>query len=100
MGKKISIDSATLINKALEVIEAGILFELNANQIEVIIHPESIVHGLVHYKDGSVLANLGLPDMISPLSVAIAFPNRYNLKLQKLDLIKISKLNFSPNTRY
>ncbi len=94
MGKKISIDSATLINKALEVIEAGILFELNANQIEVIIHPESIVHGLVHYKDGSVLANLGLPDMISPLSVAIAFPNRYNLKLQKLDLIKISKLNF------
>ena len=66
MGKKISIDSATLINKALEVIEAGFLFELKSSQINVVIHPESIIHGLVHYKDGSVLANLALPDMISP----------------------------------
>jgi 1-deoxy-D-xylulose-5-phosphate reductoisomerase len=94
MGKKISIDSATLINKALEVIEAGFLFELKSNQINVVIHPESIIHGLVHYKDGSVLANLALPDMISPLSVAIGYPERYNLDLRKLDLVEISQLNF------
>ena len=94
MGKKISIDSATLINKALEVIEAGFLFELKSNQINVVIHPESIIHGLVHYKDGSVLANLALPDMISPLSVAIGYPERYNLDLPKLDLVEVSKLNF------
>ena len=94
MCKKISIDSATLINKALEVIEAGLLFELNSSQIEVVIHPESIIHGLVHYKDGSVLANLALPDMISPLSVAIGYPERYNLDLPKLNLTEISQLNF------
>ncbi len=94
MGKKISIDSATLINKALEVIEAGLLFELKSSDINVVIHPESIVHGLVHYKDGSVLANLALPDMISPLSVAIGYPKRYNLDLPKLDLVEISQLNF------
>ena len=94
MGKKISIDSATLINKALEVIEAGFLFELKSNQINVVIHPESIIHGLVHYKDGSVLANLALPDMISPLSVAVGYPKRYNLELPKLDLVEVSQLNF------
>ncbi len=94
MGKKISIDSATLINKALEVIEAGFLFELKSNQINVVIHPESIIHGLVHYKDGSVLANLALPNMISPLSVAIGYPKRYNLDLPKLDLVEVSQLNF------
>ncbi len=94
MGKKISIDSATLINKALEVIEAGFLFELKSNQVDVVIHPESIIHGLVHYKDGSVLANLALPDMISPLSVAVGYPKRYNLELPKLDLVEVSQLNF------
>ncbi len=94
MGKKISIDSATLINKALEVIEAGLLFGLKSSQINVVIHPESIVHGLVHYKDGSVLANLALPDMISPLSVAIGYPERYNLNLPKLNLVEVSQLNF------
>ena len=94
MGKKISIDSATLINKALEVIEAGFLFELKSNQINVVIHPESIIHGLVHYKDGSVLANLALPNMISPLSVAIGYPERYSLDLPKLDLVEVSQLNF------
>ena len=100
MGKKISIDSATLINKALEVIEAGFLFELKSNQINVVIHPESIIHGLVHYKDGSVLANLAMPDMISPLSVAIGHPLRYNLDLPKLDLVEISQLSFSkPNLK-
>ena len=100
MGKKISIDSATLINKALEVIEAGYLFELKSSQINVVIHPESIIHGLVHYKDGSVLANLAMPDMISPLSVAIGHPLRYNLDLPKLDLVQISQLSFSkPNLK-
>ena len=100
MGKKISIDSATLINKALEVIEAGYLFELKSSQINVVIHPESIIHGLVHYKDGSVLANLAMPDMISPLSVAIGHPLRYNLDLPKLDLVEISQLSFSkPNLK-
>ena len=94
MGKKISIDSATLINKALEVIEAGFLFELKSNEINVVIHPESIIHGLVHYKDGSVLANLALPDMISPLSVAIGYPERYNLDLPELNLVEVSQLNF------
>ena len=67
MGKKISVDSATMINKALEIIEASVLFNLNSSQIEVIIHPEHIIHGLVHYKDGSIIANLGLPDMITPI---------------------------------
>ena len=94
MGKKISIDSATLINKALEVIEAGHLFGLKSDQINVVIHPESIIHGLVHYKDGSVLANLALPDMISPLSVAIGYPERYDLDLPKLNLVEVSQLNF------
>ena len=94
MGNKVSIDSATLINKALEVIEAGCLFELKSNLIDVVIHPESIIHGLVHYKDGSVLANLALPDMISPLSVAIGYPERYNLDLPKLNLVEVSQLNF------
>ena len=94
MGKKISIDSATLINKALEVIEAGFLFGLKSDQINVVIHPESIIHGLVHYKDGSVLANLALPDMISPLSVAIGYPERYDLDLPKLNLAEVSQLNF------
>ncbi len=99
MGKKISVDSSTLINKALEIIEAGILFDLKSSQIEVVIHPESIIHGMVHYKDGSVLANLSLPNMISPLAVALSFPERINLNLSPLDLQKFSKLTFKkPDT--
>ncbi len=94
MGKKISVDSATLVNKALEVIEAGFLFNLKSNQIDVLIHPQSIIHGMVHYQDGSVLANLSYPNMISPLSVALSYPDRLNLGLKKLDLTKISTLTF------
>ena len=94
MGKKISVDSATLINKALEVIEAGYLFNLKSNQIDVLIHPQSIIHGMVHYMDGSVLANLSYPNMISPLSVALSYPSRLNLSLKKLDLINIGELTF------
>ena len=78
MGKKISVDSATMINKALEIIEASVLFNLSSNKIDVLVHPEHIIHGLVHYKDGSVIANLGLPDMITPMSVALNWPERLN----------------------
>ena len=94
MGQKISVDSATMINKALEIIEASVLFNLNSNQIDVVVHPEHIVHGLVHYKDGSTIANLGLPDMITPISVALNWPNRLDLNLTKMSLTKISKLSF------
>ena len=94
MGKKISIDSATMINKALEIIEASVLFNLNPEKIEVVVHPEHIIHGLVHYNDGSIIANMGLPDMITPISVALNWPNRLNLNLKKLSLSSIGKLTF------
>ena len=100
MGKKISVDSATMINKALEIIEASVLFNLDANKIDVVVHPEHIVHGLVHYKDGSTIANLGLPDMITPLSLALSWPNRLDLNLKKMSLVNISKLSFfKPNIK-
>jgi 1-deoxy-D-xylulose-5-phosphate reductoisomerase len=94
MGKKISIDSSTMINKALEIIEASVLFGLSAEKIEVIVHPEHIIHGLVHYNDGSIIANMGLPDMITPISVALNWPDRLNLNLKKLSLSSIGKLTF------
>ena len=94
MGKKISIDSSTMINKALEIIEASVLFDLNAEKIEVVVHPEHIIHGLVHYNDGSIIANMGLPDMITPISVALNWPDRLNLNLKKLSLSSIGKLTF------
>ena len=94
MGQKISVDSATMFNKALEIIEASVLFNIQSDKIEVTIHPEHIIHGLVHYKDGSVLANLGFPDMITPLSVAINWPTRLDLNLKKLSLNKINNLRF------
>ena len=94
MGKKISVDSATMFNKALEIIEASVLFDIESDKIEVVIHPEHIIHGLVHYKDGSIIANLGLPDMITPLSVAINWPSRLDLGIKKMSLSAISKLSF------
>ena len=94
MGQKISVDSATMLNKALEIIEASVLFNIKSNQIKVTIHPEHIIHGLVHYKDGSILANLGFPDMITPLSVALNWPSRIDLDLKKLSLNNISNLTF------
>ena len=94
MGKKISIDSSTMINKALEIIEASVLFDLSAEKIEVIVHPEHIIHGLVHYNDGSIIANMGLPDMITPISVALNWPDRLNLNLKKISLSSIGKLTF------
>ena len=94
MGKKISVDSATMVNKALEIIEAGVLFNLKSKEIDVLIHPQSIIHGLVHYKDGSTLANLSNPDMISPIAVALAYPDRLNLNLKNFSLDQVSNLTF------
>ncbi len=94
MGAKISVDSATMMNKALEVIEAYRLFPVAKKQIEIVIHPESIIHGLVDYKDGSTLAMMSLPDMKVPISYALSYPQRFAIKHPKLDLAKISRLNF------
>lgn len=94
MGKKITIDSATLMNKGLEVIEARWLFDLPLANIEVIIHPQSIIHSLVEYIDGSVLAQLGNPDMRSPIAYALSHPNRIESGVDSLNLIKIGRLDF------
>jgi len=94
MGRKISVDSATLMNKGLEVIEASFLFKANSSQIEVVIHPQSIVHSLVEYIDGSVLAQLGNPDMRTPIAHALAFPERIDPGVQSLDLCAIGSLQF------
>ena len=100
MGAKISVDSATMMNKALEVIEAYRLFPVKKEQIEIVIHPESIIHGLVDYCDGSTLAMMSLPDMQVPISYVLAHPKRISIKHPKLDLAKISKLNFlEPDTK-
>ena len=98
MGKKISVDSATMMNKGLEVIEATFLFGLSSNQIEVVIHPQSIIHSFVYFNDGSVLSQLGLPDMRSAISYALSYPERHNSGVEDLDLAKQKPLEFiSPN---
>jgi len=94
MGKKISIDSATMMNKALEVIEAKWLFDLDASQIEVVIHPESIIHSLVEFCDGSVIAQMGIPDMRVPIQFALTYPDRENGNVKSLDLAELGTLNF------
>ncbi len=94
MGAKISIDSATMMNKGLEMIEAFHLFPLRKDQIKILVHPQSIIHGMVDYRDGSVLAMLSRPDMQVPLSYALAFPQRMAIKHEKLDLAKIQNLSF------
>ncbi len=94
MGPKITIDSATMVNKALEIIEARWLFDIPPEKIEVVVHPQSIVHSLVEYVDGSVLAQLGLPDMRLPISYALGAPERLVLDLPKLDLAEIGRLDF------
>lgn len=96
MGKKISIDSATMVNKGLEIIEAFWLFKVDPSQIEVIIHPESIVHSMVRLKDESVIAQLGVADMKIPISYALAYPERINSGVTKLDFTKIFQLSFIP----
>jgi 1-deoxy-D-xylulose-5-phosphate reductoisomerase len=94
MGKKISIDSATLMNKGLEVIEAKWLFDVEAEAIDVVVHPQSIVHSLVEYRDGSVLAQLGIPDMRIPIAYALSYPERLPLQLQALKLSECASLQF------
>ncbi len=94
MGPKITIDSATMMNKALEVIEARWLFDIVPERIEILVHPQSIVHSLVEYVDGSVLAQLGLPDMRLPIAYALGYPERLTLDLPKLDLAAIGQLDF------
>jgi len=94
MGRKISVDSATLINKGLEVIEAHWLFNARPDQISVIIHPQSIVHSMVTYRDGSVLAQLGMPDMRTPIAHALAWPERIEAGVQRLNLPEMDKLEF------
>lgn len=94
MGAKITIDSASLMNKGLEVIEAKWLFHLNTSQIEVVVHPQSIVHSLVQFEDGSIKAQLGLPDMKLPIQYALAYPNRIKNTFPRFEFHKYPQLNF------
>jgi 1-deoxy-D-xylulose-5-phosphate reductoisomerase len=94
MGRKISVDSATMMNKGLEVIEAHWLFNAPAEKIEVVIHPQSVIHSLVDYEDGSVLAQLGNPDMRTPIAHAMAWPERIDSGVAPLDLFAVGQLNF------
>ncbi|WP_043831489.1 1-deoxy-D-xylulose-5-phosphate reductoisomerase [Muricoccus aerilatus] len=95
MGAKISIDSATMFNKGLELIEAARLFPVSPDRIEVLVHPQSAVHGLVQYADGSLLAQLGTPDMRTPIAHALAWPNRMRADVARLDLAALGRLEFS-----
>jgi 1-deoxy-D-xylulose-5-phosphate reductoisomerase len=94
MGAKISVDSATLMNKGLELIEAHYLFGLPSDRIDILVHPQSVIHSLVEYVDGSVLAQLGSPDMRIPIAYALAWPDRMSTPAQRLDLAAISRLDF------
>jgi 1-deoxy-D-xylulose-5-phosphate reductoisomerase len=100
MGPKITVDSATLMNKGLELIEARWLFELDIHQIHILIHPESVIHSMVEYKDGSIIAQLGIPDMITPISYALSYPRHVDTALPALDLEQVGTLRFmNPDTR-
>jgi 1-deoxy-D-xylulose-5-phosphate reductoisomerase len=96
MGSKISIDSATMMNKGLEIIEAHFLFGLPETQIDVVVHPQSVIHSMVEYQDGSTLAQLGTPDMRTPIAVAMAWPDRMPVSGASLDLARIGQLTFEP----
>ncbi|MBW2100701.1 MAG: 1-deoxy-D-xylulose-5-phosphate reductoisomerase, partial [Deltaproteobacteria bacterium] len=96
MGPKISIDSATLMNKGLEVIEAKFLFEVSENRIEVVVHPQSVIHSMVSYKDGSVIAQLGIPDMKGAIAYAMAYPERLDLKQPIPKFASMDGLTFEP----
>lgn len=99
MGRKISVDSATLMNKGLELIEACWLFDARPDQIEVVIHPQSVIHSLAAYSDGSVLAQLGNPDMRTPIAHALAWPERIEAGVETLDLFAVARLDFqAPDT--
>ena len=94
MGQKISVDSATMMNKALEIIEAHYLFEMPADKIEVVIHPQSIIHSMVSYRDGSVLAQMGASDMRTPVTYALSWPERIKTPGKTLDISQLSQLSF------
>ena len=94
MGKKITIDSASMMNKGLEVLEAHFLFHIPYDQIKVVVHPQSMVHSLVQFRDGSLMAQLGAPDMRIPIQVALTWPNRLKLETKRLDLPTLAKLTF------
>lgn len=96
MGRKISVDSATMMNKGLELIEAAVLYGLDEAQIEVVIHPESIIHSMVEYDDGSTLAQLGRPDMRTPIAHALAWPQRWESGVEGLDWRQLAQLRFQP----
>ena len=96
MGAKISIDSATMFNKGLELIEAARLFDLDEQRIEVLVHPQSVIHGIVHYEDGSMLAQMGSPDMRIPIAHALAWPGRIATGSPRLDLAALGQLTFFP----
>src|SRR3569623_1163806 len=95
MGRKISVDSATMMNKGLEVIEACWLFNVGAAQVQVVIHPQSVIHSMVEYVDGSLLAQLGSPDMRTPIAHALAWPARIEAGVRRLDLLEVATLQFS-----
>jgi 1-deoxy-D-xylulose-5-phosphate reductoisomerase len=94
MGAKITIDSATLMNKGLEVIEATWLFGLKLDQVEVVVHPQSIIHSMVQFTDGSIKSQMGLPDMKLPILFALSYPNRISTKFPRLDLANHAQLTF------
>ncbi|WP_243647308.1 1-deoxy-D-xylulose-5-phosphate reductoisomerase [Aestuariirhabdus litorea] len=99
MGRKISVDSATMMNKGLEAIEACWLFDLPVSQVEVVIHPQSVIHSLVDYLDGSVLAQMGNPDMRTPIAYGMAWPERIDSGVEPLDLVKVGRLDFEAPDR-
>lgn len=96
MGRKISVDSATMMNKGLELIEACALFSTSPEKIDIVVHPQSVIHSMVEYNDGSILAQLGNPDMRTPIAHALAWPERMDAGVERLDLLKMSALEFLP----
>lgn len=94
MGRKISVDSATMMNKGLELIEACLLFSVPANKIQIVIHPQSVIHSMVDYVDGTILAQMGNPDMRIPIAHAMAWPDRFNSGAEPLDIFEVKRLDF------
>lgn len=99
MGKKITVDCATLMNKGLEIIEATHLFDVEADKVQPIIHPESIIHSMVEYNDGAIIAQLGNPSMLVPIQYALTYPERYDTGVKSVDFLTIKSLNFSEPDR-
>ena len=100
MGAKISVDSATMMNKGLEVIEASYLFGMDVSKIDVLIHPEAIIHSMVEFVDGNIMANLFYPDMRMPIFYAFNYPNRISSRIPKLDFSRLKNFSFQrPNTK-